>query len=115
MSLPIRGRRELADALRTRAGLLGGHAFEAPATAAMMIEAADRLDPPGVLELDRSDLAALVANLAHEHFSYNGIGAAALRAYWKLQEAVEHDAAAIDLLDSPSQQTTKPTNQRTEP
>lgn len=45
--------------------------------------------------IERSDLAALVAALAREHFSYNGQGAAALRAYRVLEEAVETDATRI--------------------
>lgn len=100
MNLPTRSASELAAALRTRASCITGEGWEAPATADMMREAADHLDAPGRrIVLERSDLAALVASLAHEHFSYNGIGAAALRAYWKLQEAVEHDATAITLTD----------------
>jgi len=48
-----------------------------------------------MITIERSDLAALVAALAREHFSYNGQGASALRAYRVLEEAVETDAARI--------------------
>lgn len=60
-----------------------------------------------MITIDRSDLAALVAAFAREHFSYNGQGAAALRAYRTLAEAVETDADAITL-SPPNHQTTKP-------
>lgn len=41
--LPKRSAAELAEALRVRAGCLSGQAWEAPATAAMMLEAAEWL------------------------------------------------------------------------
>ena len=41
--LPKRSAAELAEALRVRAGCLSGEAWEAPATAAMMLEAAEWL------------------------------------------------------------------------
>ncbi len=50
-----------------------------------------------MITIDPVDLAALVAAFSREHFSYNGQGAAALRAYRLLAEAVETDAAAIVL------------------
>lgn len=108
MNLPTRTAEELARDLRGRASLLTGEPFEAPATAAMMHEAADMLDAlrGAALAIEPGDLAALVAAFAREHFAYNGQGAAALRAYHTLAEAVETDAAAIAL---------SPTNQRTEP
>jgi|GraSoiStandDraft_4_1057263.scaffolds.fasta_scaffold24152_7 hypothetical protein len=52
-----------------------------------------------MITIERSDLAALVAAFAREHFSYNGQGAAALRAYRLLAEAVETDAPTITLAD----------------
>ena len=99
MNLPKRSAEELAAALRARADLLGGDRFEAPATAAMMHEAADMIDElvSAALALELPDLANLVANLASEHFPYNERGAAALRAYRVLAEAVETDAAAITI------------------
>lgn len=98
MILPKRDAGELAAALRTRAGHLGGAPFEAPATAAMMIEAADMIDEllrGSALVIERGDLELLVAAFAREHFSYNAQGAAALRAYRTLADAVETDAPAI--------------------
>lgn len=46
LALPTRTRAELAFALRTRAARLSGAAWEVPATAAMMCEAAKRLEDP---------------------------------------------------------------------
>lgn len=117
-ALPKRNAEELADALRVRASYLGGERFEAPATAAMMHEAAAMLDElrGAALALERGDLEALVAAFAREHFSYNGQGAAALRAYHVLAEAVESDADAIAIarrVAPTNQPTTNP--QRTEP
>jgi len=58
---PIRGAAELAQALRARAGLLGGQGWEVPATVAMMREAADRIerDARAVRELVRVIDAAI--------------------------------------------------------
>lgn len=95
--LPKRDAETLARDLRVRALHLTGAGFEAPATADMMREAADLLDElrGAALALERSDLAALVVSLASEHFPYNERGAAALRVYHVLAEAVEGDAGAI--------------------
>ena len=67
-----------------------------------------------MITIDRGDLAALVAALAHEHFSYTGQGLAALRAYRLLQHALETDARKI-ALSPPNHQLTNSPNQRTEP
>lgn len=118
MNLPKRNAEELARDLRIRASHLGGEPFEAPATAAMMHEAADLIDElrGAALALERGDLESLVAAFAREHFSYNGQGAAALRAYRTLAEALETDAAAIAISLAPTNhQATDATNQRTEP
>jgi hypothetical protein len=58
-----------------------------------------------MITIERSDLAALVAALAREHFSYNGQGAAALRAYRVLEEAVETDATRILLTPAAAPET----------
>lgn len=116
MKLPKRNAEELARDLRVRASFLCGERFEAPATAAIMHEAADLIDElrGAALALERGDLESLVAAFAREHFTYNGQGAAALRAYHALAEALETDAAAIAISLAPTnQQTSNP--QRTEP
>lgn len=97
--------RELAATLRTHAATVDFSCL--PGTAEIMREAADLLDPLATISIARSDLAALIAKLASEHFTYDGQGAAALRAFHGLQEALETDENTI-ALDSPNHQTTKP-------
>lgn len=113
MNLPKRNAEELARDLRLIAVRT---AFDpcGQALTAIVFEAADMLDElrGAALVIERGDLEALVAAFAREHFSYNGQGAAALRAYHVLAEAVETDADAIAFSPT-NHQTDKP--QRTEP
>jgi hypothetical protein len=80
----------------------------------LLHEAADTIDAlrGEALTITRGDLEALVAAFAREHFSYNDGGAAALRVYHTLAEAVETDAPAIAILAPSNQPTTPP--QRTD-
>jgi hypothetical protein len=74
----------------------------------LLHEAADMIDAlrGEALTIARGDLEALVAAFAREHFSYNDGGAAALRVYHTLAEAVETDAPALAILAPTNQPPT---------